>query len=207
MMFQHFRLLFLPATKLPRRRRIESRHGPDGKAFHHPTINDLASGPMLRVIFLAWFSIAVVPVAAQGIPSTSPMFDLSSFQWSHRPLLIFAPSSEAPSYQEQRQRLASESVRAGLVDRDMVVVHLIGVPSGRLVRPTVRGAASEQPLSAEDVEALRERFEVPADVFVVVLVGKDGTEKRRDPSPVSAKALFETIDAMPMRQREMRGDG
>jgi len=45
---------------------------------------------------------------------------------------------------------------------------------------------------------------VAPDAFRVVLVGKDGTEKRRDAEPVAARSLFDTIDAMPMRQREMR---
>ncbi|MCS4120976.1 hypothetical protein GGP45_001318 [Salinibacter ruber] len=45
---------------------------------------------------------------------------------------------------------------------------------------------------------------MPDDAFRVVLVGKDGTEKRREAEPVSARSVFDTIDAMPMRQREMR---
>jgi hypothetical protein len=40
----------------------------------------------------------------------------------------------------------------------------------------------------------------------VILVGKDGTEKRRNAAPVTARSIFDTIDAMPMRQREMRED-
>ncbi len=57
---------------------------------------------------------------------------------------------------------------------------------------------------AAAARGLRERFDVPRGAFRVVLVGKDGTEKRRAPKPVPARSLFDTIDAMPMRQREMR---
>jgi hypothetical protein len=64
--------------------------------------------------------------------------------------------------------------------------------------------ADPQPLAEAAVRRLRERFDVAPDVFRVVLVGKDGTEKRRDAEPVTARSIFDTIDAMPMRQREMR---
>ena len=40
--------------------------------------------------------------------------------------------------------------------------------------------------------------------FEAVLVGKDGGEKLRSPEPLTPERLFETIDAMPMRQQEMR---
>jgi hypothetical protein len=40
--------------------------------------------------------------------------------------------------------------------------------------------------------------------FAAVLVGRDGGEKLRSAEPVPAEKLFDLIDAMPMRQREMR---
>ena len=40
--------------------------------------------------------------------------------------------------------------------------------------------------------------------FEILLVGKDGGVKLRSPAPVSTRDLFALIDAMPMRQREMR---
>ena len=67
--------------------------------------------------------------------------------------------------------------------------------------------AAPAPLTNASVRRLRDRFEVPQDAFRVVLVGKDGIEKRRDPDPVTTRAIFDTIDAMPMRQREMQESG
>jgi len=37
-----------------------------------------------------------------------------------------------------------------------------------------------------------------------LLIGKDGGVKLKSDAPISNEKLFETIDAMPMRQREMR---
>jgi hypothetical protein len=40
--------------------------------------------------------------------------------------------------------------------------------------------------------------------FTVVLIGKDGSEKFRSHEPVGPAQLFALIDAMPMRQAELR---
>lgn len=40
--------------------------------------------------------------------------------------------------------------------------------------------------------------------FFVTLIGKDGGEKARWDLPVSSAEVFAIVDAMPMRQREMR---
>jgi len=42
-----------------------------------------------------------------------------------------------------------------------------------------------------------------ASEFSVVLIGKDGGEKLRQKSPLTAKELFVIVDAMPMRRAEM----
>ncbi|MEO0602488.1 MAG: DUF4174 domain-containing protein, partial [Myxococcota bacterium] len=51
---------------------------------------------------------------------------------------------------------------------------------------------------------LRRRFDVAPEAFAVILVGLDGGEKRREAEPLDAPGLFATIDAMPMRARELR---
>ncbi|MDQ3555900.1 MAG: DUF4174 domain-containing protein [Gemmatimonadota bacterium] len=110
---------------------------------------------------------------------------LHSFRWRNRPLLVFAPSAVDPRLAEQVQRV--EAKRAGFEERDMVLLEI-----------TTGGE------SRADGAALRERFRIKEDVFAVVLVGKDGTEKCRWTEPVEMRELWELIDAMPMRRREMR---
>ena len=51
----------------------------------------------------------------------------------------------------------------------------------------------------------RARYGVEPGSFAVVLVGRDGTQKFRSGAPVTAPELFEKIDAMPLRRREMGG--
>lgn len=49
--------------------------------------------------------------------------------------------------------------------------------------------------------ALRRAF--AANGFEVLLIGKDGGVRLRQPRPITPEALFAKIDAMPMQRREM----
>ncbi|MCJ2033662.1 DUF4174 domain-containing protein [Methylobacterium sp. J-068] len=103
-------------------------------------------------------------------------------QWRSRVLVISAPERNDPKL--AAQRAAFEKVRDGLKERDLVTLEAVG-----------DGAAARD---------LRARLKLPADAFRVVLIGKDGGTKRTEAVPLTADALFETIDAMPMRQDEKR---
>ena len=118
--------------------------------------------------------------------------DLNNYKWQNRLLLVFAPSPEYEEVKAQQQLF--EGQEAELRDRDLLVAYLF----------REEGYIEDETLFAEDVTALRERYGVGEDDFIVLLIGKDGTAKERLEEPIEPADLFETIDAMPMRQREMR---
>ena len=120
-------------------------------------------------------------------------FKLSDYQWQHRIVLIFAPSERIPGYQQQVQLWQAD--RAGVNERDLKLVEVLGTGEGRV---------DGQSISSASVTRLRQEFGVPVEEFAVILVGKDGTEKQRSQTPINLGTLFRTIDAMPMRQQEMR---
>lgn len=126
-------------------------------------------------------------------------FRLDAYQWENRLLFVFAPSDTANALAAQEQQFDGHD--AGFRDRDLLIITITGEDAG-----TLRAAPGDapQPLTDAAVERLYDQFDVPTDAFRVVLVGKDGTEKRRNAQPVTARSVFDTIDAMPMRQREMR---
>ena len=139
------------------------------------------------------------------LPATRPMnptgpFDMARFRWQNRPLLVFAPGETDPL---ARQRTLLNDATAGLIDRDMVLIEVLGPDSGHVLDPA---DGSRERLTADDVKQLRLAYDVTLDRFAVVLVGKDGTEKRRDADVVDPADVFEQIDAMPMRKDEMRKD-
>lgn len=117
---------------------------------------------------------------------------LADLRWVHRPLLLFAP---APSDRElAAQRAALRGLDAELNDREMVLIVVEGA----------QGALDGRPLSPAAVQRLRARFRPQAGRLTAILVGKDGGEKLRRVGGVSPDEVFRVIDAMPMRQSEMR---
>ena len=118
-------------------------------------------------------------------------FDLDGLRWERRPLLVFAPSAEAPLAVALGAALGRADV--GLFARDMIVIEVYGDDSAQ---------ADGAPLPTGTAAHLRQRFAVAATDELVVLLGKDGGEKLRTTSP-DLDAVFSLIDTMPMRRREM----
>lgn len=104
--------------------------------------------------------------------------DLSSYQWTHRPLVVFANSPEDVNYTRQIKML--ESGLNQLLVRDVVVL-------------TDTNPSEVSPLR----ELLRPRG------FALLLIGKDGQVKLRKPFPWSVRELSRAIDKMPMRRQEL----
>ena len=133
-------------------------------------------------------SVAASPDRSQAIA-----FKLSDYQWQHRILLVFAPSTGSPQYRQQMQAWQADA--AGTDNRDLELVQILG---------TGESQVDGRLLSSASAERLRQQFGITPEEFAVILVGKDGTEKQRSQTPVDLAMLFRTIDLMPMRQREIR---
>ena len=104
--------------------------------------------------------------------------DLSSYRWTHRPIVVFANSPEDVNYISQITILESELNQ--LLVRDVVVL-------------TDTNPSEVSPLR----ELLRPRG------FALLLIGKDGQVKLRKPFPWSVRELSRAIDKMPMRRQEL----
>ncbi|MEH2177166.1 DUF4174 domain-containing protein [Nostoc sp.] len=144
-------------------------------------------------------SIALSPVSiagtVQGSTHTIKMssFNLSSQKWQSRVLLLFAPSVDNHNYQQQMQLFNQH--QNDFKDRDLVLVQVLA---------TDKSYANGQLIDESSAANLRNRFGVNKENFRVILIGKDGGIKRQETTPVQATAIFEQIDAMPMRQQEMQ---
>ena len=79
-----------------------------------------------------------------------------------------------------------------------LAVAMVMVASGLAVAPQVEPVAAAG--CAPDFD------DVAPDAFALLLIGKDGGEKRRDTSVPDLNSLFNLIDGMPMRQAEMDHD-
>jgi hypothetical protein len=123
---------------------------------------------------------------------------LDSLRENSRPLLIFSPRATDSRVLRQFELLAGHA--GGLHERQ---VPPILIPAINLSRPPAC-ALDIFTVSSEEAAGVRKRFHVAQNAFTVILLGKDGGEKLRSDYPLSYEKLRETIDAMPMRQDEMR---
>ncbi len=114
-----------------------------------------------------------------------------SNQWSHRSLLYFAPDNDQ---QVQQFLLETQMHQCDLDERDVVV--LVITASGESMPNWVK----EQ----YDISQLYKNYQVAQTDYASILIGRDGYEKLRFTHSVDWQLLNQTIDGMPMRQREMQ---
>lgn len=139
---------------------------------------------------MRWLIAGLVASAAMTV--TEPLLATSSYKWKYRPLFIFADSAANSALAEQRQIFAAS--RVGLVERDVVLIWVIGNNVSIDGEPGLRQTAA----------AFRARYEVGPTEFKALLVGKDGSVKLASSSAIRVESLYSTIDAMPMRRDEIR---
>jgi hypothetical protein len=130
--------------------------------------------------------VASLLPAALVLAAPQASAPVDAMRWEERVLLVFAPQERDAALSKQRKIVGSDG--DGFRDRELRVVEVVG--------DSVAGARDYAP-------RLRQRYRIASDEFAAVLVGKDGTIKLRANRPIDTAQLFTTIDAMPMRQREI----
>ena len=96
-------------------------------------------------------------------------------------ILIFAPSETSPAYENQARLLHEEKIaeRGGAH-----VAHIFCDGDSYL---------NQEKLDQSSADQLRADFEVGDDDFLIVLIGHDGVEKRRDDAPLQPAVILERI--------------
>lgn len=111
---------------------------------------------------------------------------IEDFQWEYRLLVISGANDSIV------ESLGKEE--AGIEERDLKVFILSGSGMG--------GYAAKDSLAAE----FKKRLKPPEGKPTVYLIGKDGRTTLEWPlRDFTFEKLYASIDAMPMRKREMRG--
>jgi hypothetical protein len=134
-------------------------------------------------------------IRAQDKPMVqSPMMQsLQPFKWQKRVVLVFAANAADARWQRQQELLKQADQE--LTARDLVV---LGVLGNQVSAINTRMSNMPKP------DLLREQYKIKPDDFTVVLIGKDGTEKYRAQDVIKPGAIFHIVDAMPIRQQEIR---
>jgi hypothetical protein len=131
--------------------------------------------------------LAATMTGAVGTARATPFPDK---RWRRRLFLIFAPSADHDGFKQMRAQ--TRTPKFGARDLDLVEV------TGDEVR------VNREPVAEPTARALRRAYDVAGNTFAVRLVGKDGTVKLARSGAVPISEIYELIDSMPMRQREMR---
>jgi hypothetical protein len=130
---------------------------------------------------------------AAGLADAAAAAPLADYRWSHRVVVLFAPTETTTLVEQTKDLLADKT---GLAERDLVVLAVVGDEAPRLL-------FGQAPRDTPTAAALRQAYDVAEPIgFTAILVGKDGGEKLRQTHPVRRDQLYGTIDAMPMRRGE-----
>lgn len=108
------------------------------------------------------------------------IFSASAQLSNYRDVWIFSPAADNASFIMQKSMLNDA---AGLKERDIKVHEIVGFKGN---------------------ENLLKKYGASQKGFTFILFGKDGGQKLRSHEPLSSEKLYRTIDAMPMRQAEMK---
>ncbi|MEM8559389.1 MAG: DUF4174 domain-containing protein [Bacteroidota bacterium] len=149
---------------------------------------------MRRLLLVAFCTGTIWGTMSAAAQDPDLDFREADHRWQHRLLYVFAPSETDDAFAKTAARFGEEMV--AVEERDGLVLLLPHVGTGRWM--------GSGPLRPNVGPALRARYGIADEDGVVVLVGKDGTEKARYDLPATPAEVFNRIDTMPMRQREMR---
>lgn len=158
-------------------------------------------------VFALLSSFAVVAMYGQN-PKEQPSAGcpaqpntLRAMRNCYRPLLVFAPSLDHQQLVSQFNQLKVRAIE--LKSRNLLYVPI--VPEGHN-QPIPVSKVPTARLSEDELAAMRHRFQVEPNDFLVILIGKDGQEKLNSRTPVPVDQLEKLIDSMPSRKREMKPD-
>jgi hypothetical protein len=147
-----------------------------------------------RIILSALPLIVRATITALGSPSAAAA-ELSDYRWTHRPLLLFAPTDKDPRLVETLSRI--DASRCAFLERDMVI---------GIVLTEGQSTLAGQPVNAVESRRLSERYAIGENAFTALLIGKDGGEKLRVDEVPDLSTIYAVIDGMPMRNGEIRAD-
>ena len=133
-------------------------------------------------------AMALIILAADQVAA----YDLSQHQWRHRLLFLIAPESDDPDLSAQRRDI--ERRRDAMLDRDLLLFLLL----------PEHGFFEDHALPIRTVAKLRAQLGVTPEDRLLILIGKDGGEKRRGELRTDLRDIFLQVDAMPMRRDEVR---
>jgi hypothetical protein len=143
------------------------------------------------------FSIGSTAPDIHMVTQTGKKLTLASYLGTKRLVLLFVPPSCEKEAQGYLEHLSN--IEKSLEERDLQIIAFVSQSS-----PILRGEFGKSIVVSSESDYLPAASANADAAPLFVLIGKDQSIKLREPQFVSEKALFATIDAMPMRKDEVR---
>ena len=131
-------------------------------------------------------------IALLGWALSTEAQDLDQHRWKDRLILVYSEERESKALTQQLEELASDM--KGFEERRLVIYAV----SGDYFRKGFKKGPWQRKNQSMDTYFPSEK------AFEVVLLGLDGGVKLRQDHLLTRNKLYSTIDAMPMRQRELK---
>ena len=125
--------------------------------------------------------------------TASAQEDFSKFKSRNRILVFSTTSLQNENFTAQWDQFKSASKK--LDDRNIIIFAL---SKGRIYDKDLKVVSSYH------ITPLRKKYKIPLGYEGITLIGKDGGVKLQKQYAIEPRLIFEVIDQMPMRQREMR---
>ncbi|WP_290699730.1 DUF4174 domain-containing protein [Lacinutrix sp.] len=120
--------------------------------------------------------------------------DLKKQQWKHRLLLVLSLDEDNKDYKTQLNYL--ENSVEDIEERQLVIYKIL--PNKH------QSTLNKNEDNWTEGNQLYQKHMNSKSTFKVVLIGLDGSIKKTRKTPINTEVLFNIIDAMPMRQSEIR---
>lgn len=122
--------------------------------------------------------------------------NIQKHRWEHRILIVQTTDVDSKKFVDQLKTFKGQE--KGLVERKLILYKTIEnqfeLISFKNTRPLNSGTISDR---------FRNKYLENNNDFKILLLGLDGGIKLQQEKILSIETLYNTIDAMPMRQREM----
>ncbi|MFT4739784.1 MAG: hypothetical protein ACI9L9_000558 [Marivirga sp.] len=144
----------------------------------------------MKALLFIYFIFTYLPT------STMDSSPFSHYQWKNRVLVIYASGADNSTYKQQLANFITQ--QEAYDSRDLIVLQIDG--------QFVRQLPQEKLLTINARQAMKFLSIDEQTDFTVSLIGKDGGIKKQQKDALSNQSLLATIDAMPMRQKELNKD-
>ena len=123
--------------------------------------------------------------------------DLEKHKWTNRVLIVKTVDAESNKYQEQIKEFTNSPEE--LIDRKLILYKIVNndFTLTNYKNSALNSSGKISGKLAKNILDAKENFEV-------ILIGLDGGIKIQQTKILTKEHLFNTIDAMPMRQNEMK---